>query len=96
MSHQDIIIIVATLTFASTFGVYASRFTLVSKGSDDLFSNYPRIILSNEFMVNKYSDPVIISTLLSKELENLYNMVDGEYNENHYIIIQYTLLTASR
>jgi len=75
---------------------YASTFTLVSKGSDDLFSNYPRIILSNEFMVNKYSDPVIISTLLSKELENLYNMVDGEYNENHYIIISYTVLIASR
>jgi hypothetical protein len=48
-------------------------------------------------MVNKYSDPVTISTLLYTELENLYNMFDAEYDDdNHYIIIQITLLTASR
>lgn len=75
---------------------YAITFTLVSKGSNELFSNYPRIILNKEFMVNKYSDPATISTLLKTELENLYNMFDAKYDDNHYIIIQITLLTASR
>lgn len=75
---------------------YATTFSLVTKTSDELFSNYPRIILSNEFMLNKNSNPVIISSLLSIELDNLYNMFDAEYNDNHYILIKYTALIASR
>jgi hypothetical protein len=75
---------------------YAITFELISKTSDGLFLNYPRIILSKEFMLNKCSDPVLISRLLSTELENIYRMFDAEDNEKHYIRIQYTHLTASQ
>lgn len=75
---------------------YAVILELVSKKSDVLYSNYPRIILSNEFMLNKCSDPTLISTLLSTALENIYNMFEAEHNENHYIVIRYTVLIASR
>jgi hypothetical protein len=74
---------------------YAVTFEVISKKPDGLFSNYPRIILSNEFMVNKNSNPVIISSLLSTELDNLYNMFNAEYNDYHYILIRYTALIAS-
>jgi uncharacterized protein YneF (UPF0154 family) len=72
---------------------YAVTFELISKTSDELI--YPKIILTNEFIVNKESNPVIISSLLSNQLENIYNMFDAEYKENHYILIRYTALTAS-
>lgn len=75
---------------------YAVTFELVSKNQIVYFSNYPKIILSNEFMLNKCSDPVLISSLLSRELENIYQMFDAGYNKKYYIIIHYTVLIASR
>jgi hypothetical protein len=75
---------------------YAVTFELISNTSNDLSSIYPKIILTNEFIVNMQSNPVIISSLLSNQLENVYNMFDSEYNENHYILIRYTVLTASQ
>lgn len=74
---------------------YAVTLELFSDSSDDLFLNHPRIILSNEFIVNKYSNPVLISSLLSSKLEQLYKMFDAEYNDNHYIVIRYGSLIAS-
>jgi hypothetical protein len=35
--------------------------------NDDLILERPRIILTNEFMVNNLSDPIIISTLISTQ-----------------------------
>lgn len=75
---------------------YAVKFELVSKNADDLLTHYPKITLCNEFVINNNSNPVLISTLLSTELENIYNMFDAEYNEDHYIVIRYTVLIASR
>ena len=74
---------------------YAVTFELISKTPDNLLSNYPRIILSNEFIVNKDSNPVIISLLLSNQLRNVYDMFDSENKDNHYIVIKYTALTAT-
>lgn len=74
---------------------YAVTFELITKTSEGLILNNPTIILSNEFMVNNKSNPVIISSLLSTQLENTYNLFNSEYNENHYIVIRYTVLMAS-
>jgi hypothetical protein len=74
---------------------YAVTFELISKTPDNLLSNYPRIILSNEFIINKDSNPAIISTLLSNQLRNVYDMFDSENKDNHYIVIKYTALIAT-
>jgi len=74
---------------------YAVSFHLVLKTSEGLFLNYPKFILSDEFIVNKLSNPVIVSTFLSTQQENTYNLFNSDYNENQYIVIQYTNLMAS-
>ncbi len=74
---------------------YSVTFELISKTQDNLLSNYPRIILSNEFIVNKQSNPVLISSFLSNQLRNVYEMFDSENKDNHYIVIKYTALIAS-
>jgi hypothetical protein len=51
----------------------------------ELYTNNPRIILSNEFIVNKNSNPLIISSLISNQTDFIHNMFDGEVD--HYIFI---------
>jgi len=74
---------------------FAVNIELVLKNNEGLFIREPKVIITNEFMVNNCSNPVIISTLISKGLENIYNLFNIENKENHYILIQYTVLMTS-
>jgi hypothetical protein len=47
--------------------------------------NNPRIILSKEFIINKHSNALIISTLISKQVEYIHDMFGGEVD--HHITI---------
>jgi|HubBroStandDraft_2_1064218.scaffolds.fasta_scaffold59268_2 hypothetical protein len=74
---------------------YAVTFHLTSVPSQELYYNSPKTILTNEFIINKSSNPVLISTLLYQQLEYFCNIFNSDYNENHFILIRYTVLTAS-
>jgi hypothetical protein len=55
--------------------------------------NKPRIILSKEFIINNHSNPLIISTLISNQVEYIHNMFYGEVD--HHIIIQLSPLKST-
>jgi hypothetical protein len=74
---------------------YAVTIEFIAYNSDISLTNRPRIILSKEFMVNKDSDPLLISNFLIDQLNVLYNLFDIENNENHIILIHYVSLNAS-
>ena len=76
---------------------YAVTFQLtpVPSEEDELYYNYPITILTNEFIINKSSNPALISTLLYQQLEYFSNIFNLEYNENHIILIQYKALMAT-
>jgi len=75
---------------------YAITIELISNNSEEIFPSHHRVILSKEFIVNKHSNPLIISTLISNGVENIYNMFNhSNKNKNHYILIKYTILMTS-
>lgn len=74
---------------------YAVTFHLSCLPSQELYYNTPDIILTNEFMVNKSSNPALISVLLYQQLDFFYNSFNVGYYENHSIIIRYKPLTAA-
>jgi hypothetical protein len=74
---------------------YAVTFHLTSVPSQELYYNTPKTILTNEFIINKSSNPALISKLLYQQLEYFGNIFNSDYNENHFILIRYTVLTAS-
>jgi hypothetical protein len=57
---------------------YAVTIELISKDKLGLFPNNPRVILTREFMLNNYSDPILISSLISSQTENIYEMFNIE------------------
>jgi hypothetical protein len=73
---------------------YAVTFEIIPKDKAGLYLNNPRVILTREFMVNRYSDFTLISSLLSSQLLNFCKMFSIENDVDHYIIIHYKLLTA--
>jgi len=73
---------------------YVVSIYIILKNSDGLYTTDPRILLSNEFMVNNQSNPSTISTLISNRLKNLYEMFDSEENGSYYLLIQYSPLKA--
>jgi hypothetical protein len=75
---------------------YAVTFHLTSVPSQELYYNTPKTILTNEFIINKSSNPALISTLLYQQLEYFCNIFNSDYNENHFILIRYTVLIASQ
>ena len=46
-------------------------------------------------MVNKSSNPILISVLLKQQLEYFYNSFNVGYYENHSILIRYIALSPS-
>jgi hypothetical protein len=74
---------------------YAVTIELISKDKAGLYLNNPRVILSGEFMVNRYSDFTLISSLLSSQIENFYKVFNIENEVDHYIIIHYISLRAT-
>ena len=74
---------------------YAVTFHLSCVPSQELYYNTPEIILTNEFIINKSSNPALISTLLYQQLDYFYNSFNIGYYENHTILIRYKALTAS-
>lgn len=70
---------------------YAVIIELISKDND-----FPRIILNNEFIVNSSSNPLLISTFLSEQIENTKNCsISSIFKDDYIIVINYTVLTAS-
>lgn len=74
---------------------YAVTFHLSCVPSQELYYNTPEIILTNEFMVNKSSNPILISVMLYQQLEYFYNSFNVAYYENHTIQIRYNGLTST-
>lgn len=74
---------------------YAVTFHLSCVPSEDLYYNTPEIILTKEIMINKSSNPALISVLLYQQLDYFYNSFNIGYYENHTILIRYKALTAS-
>lgn len=74
---------------------YAVTFHLCCIPSQELYYNTPDIILTNEFMVNKSSNPALISVLLYQQLDYFYNSFNVGYYENHTIVIRYKALNAT-
>lgn len=68
---------------------YAVTFHLSCVPSQELYYNTPEIILTNEFMVNKFSNPNLISVLLYQQLDYFYNSFNMGYYENHIVKIKY-------
>lgn len=74
---------------------YAVTFHLSCVPSQELYYNTPEIILTNEFVANKSSNPALISVLLYQQLDFFYNSFNVAYYENHFILIRYRSLKAS-
>jgi len=74
---------------------YAVSIELILKSSEGLYLRDPRVILSTEFMINNHSNHILISSLISTELNKVFKMFDCKESENYYILIQYTELTIS-
>jgi hypothetical protein len=68
---------------------------LIPKDKLDSTQNNPRIILTKEFMVNNYSDPIIISSLISSQIENIYEMFCIDDANDHFIVVHYRALIAT-
>ncbi len=64
---------------------YSVLLEYVSLDIENNSLNNPKIILSKEFIINNHSNPLIISTLISKQVEYIHNMFYGEVD--HHIII---------
>jgi hypothetical protein len=52
--------------------------------------NNPRIILSTEFIINKHSNPIIISSLISQQVKFINNIFGVEVD--HYIMMWFSPL----
>lgn len=74
---------------------YAVTFHLSCVPSEELYYNTPEIILTKEFIVNKTSNPNLISVLLYQQLDYFYNSFNMGYYDNHSILIRYKALSAS-
>jgi hypothetical protein len=72
---------------------YAVTIELISKDKAGL--NNPRVILSREFMVNRCSNPILISSLISSQTDKIYEMFNIENKVDHNIIIHYRSLMAT-
>ena len=75
---------------------YAVTIELISKDKVGLFPNNPRVILTREFIVNNYSNPIIISSLISSQIANIYEMFNINDEVDHYILIHYRLLMPTK
>jgi len=74
---------------------YAVIIELIFKDKEGLFPNNPRVILTREFMVNNYSNPIIISSLISSQIDNFYEMLNMKNEVDPHILIHYRRLIAT-
>jgi len=70
---------------------YVVKIKLISKDSDGSYNVDQRINLATEFVINRYSNPVIISSFITSQLIEIYNMFNN-HNQNIYILIEFTEL----
>jgi hypothetical protein len=75
---------------------YVLIIELILKNTEELPKNDYRIVLSSEFMVNNHSNPNLISTLISNQLEKVYNMFNSKKDDNHYVLIHVIELIPSK
>jgi hypothetical protein len=83
---------------------YAVTIELIGDSYPDVYRNMPRLILSWEFIVNKGSSPLLISTHIKKQSENLIDLFDLEFDNDYSgyigpkpsILINFTELNYSK
>lgn len=69
---------------------YAISLEYIGLDIDPISINKPRIILSKEFIINKHSNPIIISSLISNQVKYIYNILGVEVD--HCIMMWFSPL----
>jgi hypothetical protein len=69
---------------------YAISLEYIGLDIDPISINKPRIILSKEFIINKHSNPIIISSLISNQVKYIHNILGVEVD--HCIMMWFSPL----